>query len=257
MGIFFWLVFGSFLGVCFECVYSLYKKDRIYSLSGTVGNLLRGVLVVLLSGRMMTLSFALIFTLWLEGNSFYTYRAEDIGWISFFLCLLSIDLCWYIFHRVHHAFRFPWALHSVHHGDNSFNLSSAFRISWIEQLYLFFFFLPVLLIGFHPTLFFLSILYLNIHQFLCHSQYIRLPKVTDFFFVTPGNHKIHHDQSEKNQHSNFGAVFSIWDRLFGTYVAEIEHFTPGIKGYRQDNFIKMEMDPLRAYFRGMLARKNL
>ena len=98
-------------------------------------------------------------------------------------------------------------------------------------------------------LFILAYLYLNAHQFLAHSAYIRLPRFFDYVFVTPHNHRIHHDQAVVNQNSNFGGIFSIWDRLFGTYVSDIKEFTPGIKGYSQDNFIMMEVDPIVRYLK--------
>ncbi len=256
MNIFIVLVIVAYLFVLIEYGYSVYRQDGFYSSAGTMNNILRGVFLEMLSIRMTTLYLGL-FLLWSRPYAFYTPRVADLNIIFFLVCLVCVDLCWYVFHRVHHSFAFPWALHSVHHGDDRLNLSTAFRISWTEQIYLFFFFLPVLLLGFHPFLFFLAIFYLNTHQFFCHSQYIAFPRFFDYLLVTPHNHRIHHDQASRNQNSNFGAVFSIWDRLFGTYVAEIDTFTPGIKGYHQNNFIKMEVAPVSIYFRKLFASKPL
>ena len=253
MDLYTWGIVGSFGLASLEGVYSILKKDRIHRLLGTLGNLARGVVLLALSSRTFPFYFALLYP-WLEANGYLLPSNGHISTRAFLLCLLCIDLCWYCFHRIHHAWSFFWTFHSVHHGDNAFNLSSAFRISWLEQLYLFFFYAPVLLLGFHPSLFFLAIFYLNFHQFFCHSQYIRLPRFFDWIFVTPHNHRIHHDQALVHQQGNFGAIFSLWDRLFGTYIPAIETFTPGIKGYHQDDFIKMETDPILAYLKKKFGR---
>lgn len=237
---------GITLGLALlEGWYSLkFKRDGVYRRNGFFGNLLRGVILLGFSGVVVSFYFSVV----------YPFLPQSIGSsgksIAMFLpCLLLVDFLWYCFHRLHHAISCFWALHSVHHGDSQLNLSTAFRISWTEQIYLFWFYFPALVIGFHPIVFFGAILYLNLHQFFCHSQYIKLPRFFDLLFITPRIHRIHHDQVEKHQQSNFGAVFSLWDRLFGTYVDEIPSFTPGIKGYEQDNFIKMETDPIKEYFR--------
>ena len=69
----------------------------------------------------------------------------------------------------------------------------------------------------------------------------------EYIFITPQTHIVHHDQEIKHQNSNFGAMFSIWDRMFGTYTGRVYAITPGIKKYEQNNFIKMESDPIVKY----------
>jgi sterol desaturase/sphingolipid hydroxylase (fatty acid hydroxylase superfamily) len=73
----------------------------------------------------------------------------------------------------------------------------------------------------------------------------------DYLFITPENHRVHHDEDIKNQNSNYGNLFSIWDRMFGTFVRTRENIIFGIKGYYQDNFIKMETDPVIAYIKNL------
>lgn len=241
------LIFGyiNFFIIFLECLYSFYKKDKLYSLWGTIGNVCNGLIMRFISGKFV--AFHLVyFTLW---YAYLGYGQKNTGPIGFIYCLLLVDFIYYLFHRMHHSFSFLWTFHAVHHGDDKLNLSTAYRISWIEQFYLSIFFTPVVLIGFNPFDVITAFYLLSIYQFLCHSSYLKFPKYFDLVLVTPYNHSIHHDREIHHQNSNFGGVFSIWDRLFNTYTAHIDTFTPGIKGYHQDNFIKMETDPIVRYFR--------
>ena len=241
------VLFFSFVnfGIIFlEFFLSLYKKDSIYSVWGTIGNVCNGVVLRFVSDKAVTFHFAYFAALF----TLFGHAQAPFSAISFLYCLLLVDFVYYLFHRMHHSVSFLWMFHHVHHGDDRLNLSTAYRISWIEQLYLSVFFVPIVLIGFSPVAVLAAFYLLSIYQFFCHSSYLKLPLWLNWILVTPNNHRTHHDQEERHQNSNFGGVFSIWDRLFGTYTAHIDTFTPGIKGYHQDNFIRIQTDPIRSFF---------
>ena len=82
-----------------------------------------------------------------------------------------------------------------------------------------------------------------------HSRYIGLPRFLEIIFVTPQYHLIHHSQNIKNHNSNFGVLFSIWDRMFGTYTKNMSGNLFGVKDYYQSNFIKVHTDPMVDYYR--------
>ncbi len=240
----------TFFVLLAEFLYSLFKKDAIYSVASTLGNMLRGLILFFISSGVDAFYFDRLFVWFAQPTSSPTLVTS--GSMVLF-CLLVLDLLYYLVHWLKHSFGFLWAFHAVHHNDRNFNMSTYLRASWVERIFVTS--LPLLVVfflGFSTWEITLALFISFIYQFYCHSQYLQLPKLLEWFLITPNLHKIHHDQSEKNQRSNFGVVFSIWDRLFGTYVGEIEHFTPGIKGYRQDNFIKMETDPLFDYYRSIL-----
>jgi sterol desaturase/sphingolipid hydroxylase (fatty acid hydroxylase superfamily) len=203
---------------------------------------MNGIFLVFISNKFI-LFYLGYFTFWYSLLKFV---------LLFFISLILVDFMYYIFHRLHHALPLLWVFHHVHHGDKKLNLSTAYRISIVEQIYLFLFYVPILLVGVPPYMILLSHYSLVIYQFFCHSIYIKFPNFLKILFITPQLHSIHHDQEIKHQNSNFGGVFSIWDRLFGTYVNTIDSFTPGIKGYKQDNFIMMQIDPIVAYFKKRL-----
>lgn len=234
----------NFLIVFLEYFYSMYKKDGIYSKFGTLNNIANGIVLNLISARM----FAIYMIFFLGYFNFINFNTS-INIYTFILCLFFVDFMYYVFHLAHHKILLLWTLHSVHHGDNKLNLSTALRVSWFEQFYIYLIFVPVLLAGFKPAVAFLAFYVLSEYQFYCHSQYFKLPKFFNLFFITPNNHRTHHDQVSTNQNSNFGGVFSIWDRMFGTYTKEINEFNPGIKNFKEENFLRFEFVPIINYFK--------
>ena len=236
-----------------EMVFSLYWRDGVYALADTASNTLNGVITKLLSTRVFSI-YAVYYTAWHLG-SFALLSPIPMTLLSFIPCFLLVDFFYYLFHRLHHSYEVLWMFHSVHHSDDKFNLSTAFRLSWFEQLYLVFFFIPIALIGFSPIEILICYGCLSFYQFFCHGTYVQFPRIFDYILVTPHNHSIHHDQAIQHQKNNLGGVFSIWDRAFGTYTAEIPRLTPGITGYHQINTLKIQTDPIVSFFKRSFASK--
>ena len=82
------------------------------------------------------------------------------------------------------------------------------------------FYIPVFLIGV-PSYVFVSVASLNlIYQFWVHSEHIPKLGFYEWVFVTPSNHRVHHAQNDEYIDKNYGGVFIIWDRMFGTFKEE-------------------------------------
>ena len=229
-----------------EAVYSFYKKDGAHSLYTTFGNVTRGILGHLLQNKFFIIYSGILFTTF---NTSYAQGYSNITLLSFLSCLFILDLAGYLLHKAHHQFSFLWALHSVHHSDRKVNLSTSYRVSWFEQIYSFLIIVPLVLLNFNLTVIALSLYIMGIHSLFCHNCYVNLPRFFDYLFITPENHRVHHDEHIENQNSNYGNLFSVWDRMFGTFTRTKENIVFGIKGYHQDNFIKMETDPILNYFK--------
>lgn len=149
-------------------------------------------------------------------------------WWAYVLCIISIDFCRYWSHRLTHVNRFWWATHVTHHNSEKYNWSVSFRLGWTQHIKIIFF-IPVILIGFDPVLFFICHQIEVIYQFWIHTEYIRkLPAPIEYIFVTPSHHRVHHSKNEKYLDKNFGSTFIIWDRIFGTFQAEEEQAIYGI-----------------------------
>lgn len=134
------------------------------------------------------------------------------------LLFLSVDFCYYWLHRASHHIRWLWASHFPHHTPTEINLHVALRKGWFARhsgTYLFY--LPLMLIGFHPKVMFVWVPIIISYQFLIHSSWIPKLGWLEFFLNTPSHHRMHH---VKNLNTNFGGVLIIFDRIFGTFTAE-------------------------------------
>ncbi|QTY27622.1 sterol desaturase family protein [Flavobacterium sp. CS20] len=151
-----------------------------------------------------------------------------ITWWSFILCLIALDFCRYWAHRLAHEQRFWWSTHVVHHSSEYYNFSVSFRLSWTQNLKIVFF-LPVILMGFHPLVFLIVHQIEVLYQFWLHTELIRkLPKPIEYVFTTPSHHRVHHSTNEKYIDKNYGSTFIFWDRMFGTFQLEEEQPVYGI-----------------------------
>lgn len=146
----------------------------------------------------------------------------EMNWWTLLPCYIIFDFFSYWSHRISHFNRFFWTTHIVHHSAESYNLTVSFRLSWLQNLKVFFF-LPVAFAGFHPVIFFVTSQIAVLFQFWVHTEYIgKLHPAIEYIFATPSNHRVHHGSQEKYLDKNFGATFIIWDRIFGTYHHEDE-----------------------------------
>lgn len=149
-------------------------------------------------------------------------------WWAYILCIISIDFCRYWSHRLTHVNRFWWATHVTHHNSEKYNWSVSFRLGWTQHIKIIFF-IPVVLMGFDPVLFFICHQIEVLYQFWIHTEYIRkLPAPIEYIFVTPSHHRVHHSTNKQYLDKNFGSTFIIWDRIFGTFRAEEEKPVYGI-----------------------------
>lgn len=154
----------------------------------------------------------------------------DLGasWPVILLCFVLDDLRYYWVHRFGHRVRWVWASHVNHHSSQHYNLTTALRQTWT---YTFTFMIvvraPLVLLGFHPALV-LFVGGLNlIYQFWIHTEAIgRLPRWFEAIMNTPSHHRVHHGRNPRYLDANYAGVFIIWDKLFGTYVPELDTDRP-------------------------------
>lgn len=153
----------------------------------------------------------------------YQYRLFelDYSWPVFVACFFAEDLSYYWFHRISHERRWFWASHVVHHSSAHYNLSTALRQSWTGLLGLtWLFWLPLILIGFPPAMVaFFSSLSL-VYQFWIHTETIERLGPLEWVLNTPSHHRVHHAVNPRYLDANYAGVLIIWDRMFGTFVAE-------------------------------------
>ncbi|MDB1089760.1 sterol desaturase family protein [Streptomyces sp. ACA25] len=149
-------------------------------------------------------------------------------WWTVLLLVVAHDFFYYWSHRGHHVIRILWACHVVHHSSRRFNLTTALRQPW-TSLTGWPFYLPLVAAGVHPaTLAFLSSANL-VYQFWVHTERVgKLPRPVEFVFNTASHHRVHHASQGSYLDRNFGGIFIVWDRMFGTFAPETEPCVYGL-----------------------------
>ena len=144
------------------------------------------------------------------------------------LCILVIDFLYYWEHRIEHRVRILWSYHSIHHSSPIYNYTTALRVSFIDSFVTWIFYLPAILIGFHPYVVLLAIFFILAYQFWLHTELIGKLGWYEKIFMTPSQHRVHHGSDDIYLDKNYGAVLSIWDRMFGTFQEELHKPTYGL-----------------------------
>jgi sterol desaturase/sphingolipid hydroxylase (fatty acid hydroxylase superfamily) len=189
------------------------------------------VLVIVLADWCQRAGFGLVH--WLDMN------ALGIILLSFFV--FDFFIGWLVHYVEHKAF-FLWRFHTVHHADNNVDATTGLRHHPVESVLRgLFFFAAVLVSGAPMYAIMIYQTFLVLFTAFTHAN-ISLPKKLDhamsYVFVSPNMHKVHHHWQQPYTDSNYGAVFSIWDRLFGTY-RELE---PSQIRYGLDRYYPNEQD---------------
>lgn len=167
-------------------------------------------------------------------SGIFIWTAQFIPWkipvngYTMVLAVVVIDFLYYWEHRMEHRIRILWSYHSIHHSSPIYNYTTALRVSFIDNFAVFFFFLPAVIAGFHPIMVILAIGIMLIYQFWLHTELIGKLGLFEKVFMTPSQHRVHHGSDGIYLDKNYGAIFSLWDRMFGTSQEEIFKPTYGL-----------------------------
>lgn len=143
--------------------------------------------------------------------------------------IILVDAVYYIDHRIGHRVRLMWAFsHSVHHSSPLFNQTTAVRISFVDGFISPWYYTSVILIGFDPLLVAAAFGFNLAYQQWIHTETIGKLGWFDRWFNSPSNHRVHHGSQPQYLDKNYGGIFIIWDRLFGTYEPEYEKVIFGL-----------------------------
>ncbi len=181
------------------------------------------------------------------------------------LGIVALDLAWYATHVSMHKSSLLWRLHSVHHSDPAVDVTTTIRQhpgeTLIRYVYLAAFGFAA---GVSPVAFAVYRLWSALHGQLEHAN-IRLPQWLDtaitFVFSSPNMHKVHHSRDVRFTDTNYTNIFSVWDRLFGTFIParhgrEIVYGLEGLDDPRDQTTIGLLALPLRMLAREMRPRQE-
>lgn len=206
-----------------EILLSNYHHRKTYSWKDTGVNLY----LMLMNGA-LDLLFRGVYLVILD----YFYRRHIFNFdhviVYWFMLVLLEDFLYYWLHRFDHEIRLFWAVHVTHHSSDLFNFTVGFRSSVFQPLYRFIYFIPLALMGFTP----LDIIFVysatQIWGIFVHTEFIRKMGWLEHILVTPSHHRVHHASNPKYLDKNMGMFLIIWDKLFGTFQAELpeEEYQP-------------------------------
>lgn len=145
-------------------------------------------------------------------------------WLFALLGLLLLDLisAWFI-HWLQHQVKWMWKFHLIHHSDTWVDTTTANRHHPGESVFRAVFTLLAVAITGSPV--WLVFLYQSLSVLFAQFNHanISLPKRLDkaiaWIIVSPDMHKVHHHAEQPLTDTNYGNIFSFWDRLFGTYAS--------------------------------------
>ena len=219
---------GFILLILAEWVYGLVRNRNTYRLADTITSIslgsisrLRGLVFLGLGSWFYTRA----------SNGYHLFDMPDSGVAIWVFALLAYDFSYYWFHRVSHEVNLFWAAHVVHHQSEDYNLGTALRQSG-SGLFGFIFYLPWLVVGIPPDIFFASGALNLVYQFWVHTQHVKRIGALEYVLITPSNHRVHHAQNAVYIDRNYGGILCVWDRLFGTFQDELEQ-EPCIYGIRK------------------------
>lgn len=189
------------------------------------------------------LSLLRVSSLWLFADRFARYgllAGVDDPAIRASLGFLLLDLLLYGWHRLNHTVDWLWMFHKVHHSDRVMNVTTAFRLHIVEVL------LTVLIkalfivvVGVPAEVVVGSEAIITVF-IMFHHTHLRFPgeRWLAKLMIVPSLHRVHHSALRSEHDNNFGAVFSIWDRLFGT-LREIVPREIGLRWVPQQNVLEL------------------
>ncbi|QJD30784.1 sterol desaturase family protein [Methylococcus geothermalis] len=139
-------------------------------------------------------------------------------WLRGLLGLLLLDLVLYLWHWASHRLPWLWLFHKVHHSDRSMNVTTGFRLHFVEVL------LTVLVkaafivvTGVHAAQVLFGEALITLAVLFHHADIsFRGERKLGRVLIVPSLHRVHHSALRGEHDRNYGALFSIWDRLFGT-----------------------------------------
>lgn len=152
------------------------------------------------------------------------YLFEAPLWIKAILGVMLLDLigAWFI-HFIEHKIKWMWLFHLIHHTDTNVDVTTGLRHHPGESIFrMAFTIVAIALVG-APV--WMAVLYQSLSAIFTHFNHanIRLPKKLDiilsYIIVTPDMHKVHHHYTQPLTDTNYGNIFAIWDRVFGTYAS--------------------------------------
>jgi sterol desaturase/sphingolipid hydroxylase (fatty acid hydroxylase superfamily) len=210
--LFFWIIEGAV-----PLLPLRYKKNKLqhagvnffFTVIHLIIHTLLAILIIKLSDWCASHQFGMVY--WFNAT---VLAAVIIG-------VLALDFSSWLVHWVMHNTALFWRFHIIHHSDTNVDVTTGLRHHPGDSLLRGVFFLLLIFVSGAPMYAVMIYQTLVVLATAFTHANINLPKAVDkalsYFLISPNMHKVHHHWKRPYTDSNYGAVFSIWDRLLGTY----------------------------------------
>nr|WP_299000785.1 sterol desaturase family protein [uncultured Allomuricauda sp.] len=209
--------------VLVEILYGHFVKRQMHNVMDTVSSLSSGLTNIVkdsLGIGVIIVSYPFL----LEHLALMEIKETWLVWI---IAFITLDFAGYWNHRLSHQINFFWNQHVIHHSSEEFNLACALRQSISNLLgYFPLLLIPAALLGVpHKVIAILAPIHL-FAQFWYHTRHIGKLGWLEYLIITPSQHRVHHAINPEYIDKNLGQIFSVWDRMFGTFQEELDDVPP-------------------------------
>lgn len=221
-----------------ESLIPLYR-NRKNRLSHAIPNVALTILLIL-TNMLLSFSSARFASYAVQNQIGLLSWFHPVTWVAFSVGIAGLDLFAYLAHVLLHKARLGWQFHCVHHSDREVDVTTAFRQHPGETVWRILWQLAAIILFGIPL--WIVVIYLTISSLNAQLEHanIRVNRRLDWLLrlivVTPDMHKPHHSRRQTETDTNYSNIFSIWDRLFGTYTARVnfDELHYGLSGFDDD-----------------------
>ncbi len=227
-------LFFSVIMVCWLLEHAFAGPHRQRKRQRAGVNFLVGLLVLPVQVGMAT--FIVLAVTWVTAHHWgliYLLPGHDNPWLRFGLMFVLLDFLDWVYHWAMHHVPLFWRFHLVHHTDQDMDSFTTGREHPGETVVRNgFLILWVFVCGASLEVLVLRQTVETVANILAHTSFRlgrRSARVLGAVFITPNLHHVHHHNRLPYTNSNYGDVFSVWDRLFGTLrTLALEHTVFGL-----------------------------
>lgn len=222
-----WLAFAVPLFLFFMGLEYLIAKRQgksFFRFNNSVANINVGIAERLLD-TFTTGAFYFVYDYLHRHYALLDIRATGWGWLAL---LIATDFVWYWYHRLAHEINVFWAVHVVHHQSEDFNYTVSARITVFQAVVRTGFWAILPIVGFPAEMITGVLLLHGLYPFFIHTRTVGKLGWLEYVFVTPSHHRVHHASNPQYLDKNYGDMFIIWDKLFGTFAEEQEEPVYGL-----------------------------
>ena len=185
--------------------------------------------LLLLTNLMLSFAAATVATFASSHRVGLLFLLDLPTWASVLLAIAALDFFAYVAHVLLHKVPLAWRFHRVHHSEEEVDVTTAFRQHPGESVWRVLWQLPAIALFGLPL--WMVVVYLTISAANAQLEHANvrvrepLDRLLRWIVVTPNMHKVHHSRLQQETDSNYANIFSVWDRLFGTYTNDVDFAT--------------------------------